>query len=214
MPQLVGALLLLAQGWVTIFPVPLADLTTEGVSAYFILKPGHRATFQSKTGKLVITVLDETRIVGGVPTRVVEEREWKGAELVEVSRNYFALDARTGDAYYFGEDVDEYRKGKVVSHGGSWRHGSRGATFGLMMPGKPAVGMKFYQEQAKGVAMDRAEIIGIAETVTTPAGTFDRCVKTLETTPLERFARETKFYAPGVGLIKDGDMELVSVSGR
>src|SRR5262245_14216662 len=131
MSTLIAALLLLAQGWTSIFPVALADLTTEGQSAYFVLKPGRQATFQSKTGKLVITVLDETRMVGGVLTRVVEEREWKGTQLVEVSRNYFAMGAKTGDAYYFGEDVDEYRKGKVVSHGGSWRHGSRGATFGL-----------------------------------------------------------------------------------
>jgi hypothetical protein len=210
MAPLIAALLLLAQGWLTVFPVRLSALSTEGESAYYSLKPGHQATFQSRNGKLVITVLDETRMVAGVPTRVVEEREWKGSELIEVSRNYFALDATTGDVYYFGEDVDEYKKGNVVSHGGSWRHGSSGATFGLMMPGKPAVGMKFYQEQAKGVAMDRAEILSVTDTLTTPAGTFDRCVKTRETTPLERFAREYKVYAPGVGLIKDGDMELVS----
>jgi hypothetical protein len=74
--------------------------------------------------------------------------------------------------------------------------------------------MKFYNEQAKGVAMDRAEVVSVTDTLTTPAGSFDRCVKTRETTPLEKFAREYKLYAPGVGLIKDGDMVLVSVSGR
>jgi hypothetical protein len=209
-----GALFLsiVAQGWLTIFPVPLSKLSSEGESAYFILKPGHQATFQSKDGKLVITVLDETRTVGGVNTRVVEEREWSGTELVEVSRNYFAIDSASGDVYYFGEDVDMYKKGKVVSHAGSWQHGVKGATFGLMMPGKPSVGMKFYQEQAKGVAMDRAEIVSVSDTLKTPAGAFDRCVKTRETTPLEKFARDYKIYAPGVGLIKDGEMELVSVS--
>ena len=211
-----GALLLaiLAQGWQTIFPVPASKLSTEGESAYFVLKPGHQATFQDKDGTLVITVLNETRTVGGVNTRIVEEREWKGSELIEVSRNYFAIDSETGDVYYFGEDVDMYKKGKVVGHGGSWQHGVKGATFGLMMPGKPAVGMKFYQEQAIGVAMDRAEIVSVTDALKTPAGAFDRCVKTRETTPLEAFAREYKIYAPGVGLIKDGDMELVSVSGR
>jgi hypothetical protein len=112
--------------------------------------------------------------------------------------------------YYFGEDVDMYKKGKVVNHEGSWRHGANGATFGLMMPGKPVVGMKFYQEQAKGVAMDRAEIVSLTGTVTTRAGRFERCVKTKETTPLERLATEFKFYAPGVGLVKDGDLELVA----
>jgi len=203
-------LLLIGQAWQTSFPVDPKTLATEGESAYFVLKPGFQATFQGSGGKLVITVLNQTETVGGVPTRVVEEREWKGSDLVEVSRNYFAIDPKTGDVYYFGEDVDAYKHGKVVNHDGSWRHGSKGAAFGLMMPGTPVVGMKFYQEQAKGVAMDRVEIVSVAEGLKTPAGMFDRCVKTRETTPLEKFAREYKIYAPKVGLVQDGDMRLVS----
>jgi len=166
----------------------------------------------SARGRLVVTVLNDTENVGGAHTRVVEEREWKGTELVEVSRNFFAMDPKTGDVYYFGEDVDTYRHGKVANHEGSWRHGRDGATFGLMMPGRPAVGMKFYQEQAKGTAMDRAEIVSVSETLTTPAGRFDRCVKTRETTPLEPLSREYKLYAPGVGLVQDGDFILMSLS--
>jgi hypothetical protein len=210
MNSLAAALVILGQAWQTSFPIDLKTLTTEGESAYFVLKPGYQATFQGRGGKLVVTVLNQTETVAGVPTRVVEEREWKGTALIEVSRNYFAIDPKTGNVYYFGEDVDAYKKGKVVNHDGSWRHGSNGATFGLLMPGTPVVGMKFYQEQAKGVAMDRAEIVSVSETLTTPAGTFDRCVKTRETTPLETFAREYKIYAPQVGLVQDGDMRLVS----
>ncbi len=203
-------LTLLAQTWQTAFAVDTSTLATRGRSAYFVLEPGFQSTFTSAGGRLVITVLDATEVVGGVTTRVVEEREWKGADLVEVSRNYFAMDPKTGDVYYFGEDVDAYKHGKVVNHDGSWRHGTNGATFGLMMPGTPAAGMKFYQEQARGVAMDRAEIVSVTETLTTPAGAFDRCVRTRETTPLEPLARETKIYAPGVGLVQDGDMKLVA----
>jgi hypothetical protein len=211
-----GTLLLsiLAQGWLTTFRVEPSMLASEGKSPYFVLEPGFQATFQGGSGKLIVTVLKDVEVVGGVRTRVVEEREWKGTDLVEVSRNYFAIDPASGDVYYFGEDVDAYKKGKVVNHDGSWRHGRNGATFGLMMPGAPTVGMKFYNEQAKGVAMDRAEVVSVTDTLKTPAGNFDRCVKTRETTPLEKFAREYKVYAPGIGLIKDGDMELVSVSGR
>src|SRR5262245_61823131 len=213
MPLLV-IVALFAQSWQTVFPVDPTSLATEGKSAYVVLEPGFQATFKSAGGKLIISVLPQTETVGGVNTRVVEEREWKGDDLVEVSRNYLAIDPKTGDVYYFGEDVDAYRHGKVVNHDGSWRHGSRGATFGLMMPGKPAAGMKFYQEQAKGVAMDRAEIVSVGGTLKTPAGTFDHVVKMRETTPLETFAREYKFYAPGVGLVQDGDMKLVATTGR
>jgi hypothetical protein len=200
----------LAQGWLQSFPVKTSELATQGENPYFILKPGYEATFEGKGSKLVITVLNETLTVGGVDTRIVEEREWKGGQLIEVSRNYFAIHPPTGDVYYFGEDVDNYKNGKVVNHEGSWQHGTKGATFGLMMPGKPSVGMKFYQEQAKGVAMDRAEIVSLTDTLTTPAGTFEHCLKSKETTPLERLASEFKIYAPGVGLVKDGDLALVT----
>jgi hypothetical protein len=40
---------------------------------------------------LVITVLNETKVVDGIETRVVEERESEDGELVEISRNYFAV---------------------------------------------------------------------------------------------------------------------------
>ena len=202
-------LALLAQ-WQTTFAVDPKALAAAGRSPYFVLDPGCQSTFANAGGKLVILVLADTLDIGGVTTRVVEEREWKGDQLAEVSRNYYARDPKTGDVYYFGEDTDTYKHGKVASHEGSWRHGRAGAAFGLMMPGTPVTGMKFYEEQAKGVAMDRAEIVSVGETVTTPAGRFEGVVKVRETSPLEPLSREYKFYARGVGLVLDGDMKLVS----
>jgi hypothetical protein len=202
------------QPWRQTFTVDVKELSTQGESAYFVLKPGYRLTLEGrdagKAATLVITVLNETRIVGGVETRVVEERETSGGDLIEVSRNYFAIHPPTGDVYYFGEDVDMYKNGKIVNHEGSWQHGRNGATFGLMIPGRPSIGMRFYQELAKGIAMDRAEIVTLTERLTTPAGVFENCLKTKETTPLEPRVTEYKIYAPGVGLIKDGGLQLVS----
>ena len=203
-----------ARPWLQSFPVKPGDLATVGENSYFILKPGYRLTLEGKqdgqTVRLVVTVLDETKTVGGVETRVVEERETHGGALVEVSRNYFAIEKGTRNVYYFGEDVDVYKGGKIVNHEGAWLHGTSGATFGLMMPGTAAVGLRYYQEIAPKIAMDRAEILSITGQVTTPAGTFANCLKTEETTPLEPGAREFKMYAPGVGLIRDGSLSLVT----
>ena len=82
--------------------------------------------------------------MGGVRTRVIEERETSGGKLAEISRNFFAIDKNTGDLCCFGEDVYIYKDGKVAEHGGSWLSGVDGARSGLMMPGKPAVGDRFY----------------------------------------------------------------------
>jgi hypothetical protein len=217
MTLLIAAILLLfaaPQDWQRTFDVETAALVTSGESRYFVLKPGYRLTLEGRESgkpvKLAITVLDETQVIGGVTTRVVEERESRGGELIEVSRNFLAIHPSTGDVYYFGEDVDMYNAGRVVSHEGAWRHGSNGARFGLLIPGSPRVGMRFYQELAEGVAMDRAEVVGVTDKVRTRAGTFAGCLRTKETTPLEKGATEFKVYAPGVGLVKDGDLQLVS----
>ena len=202
-----------AQAVLRSFPIGDKELATLGENPFFVLKPGYQLTFANRDAKspvtLVITVLNETKTLGGIDTRIVEERESKGGDLVEVSRNYFAISQKTGDVYYFGEDVDMYKKGKVVSHEGSWQHGAKGATFGLAMPAKPVVGSRYYQEQAKGVAMDRAEIVSVTERITTPAGSFEGCVKMKETTPLEPDNKDIKIYAPGIGLVSDANAELV-----
>jgi len=203
-----------SEPWRESFTVDTRTLATVGESRYFILRPGYRLTLEGREHgepvRLVITVLDETRQVGDVETRVVEERETSGDTPLEVSRNYFAIDNRTGDVYYFGEDVDTYKNGRVSGHEGGWHHGSDRARFGLALPGEATLGSRYYQEQAPGVAMDRAEVVSLTERIATPAGVFETCLKTKESSPLEPLAKEYKVYAPGVGLVKDGSLMLVS----
>ena len=159
--------------------------------------------------KLVITVLDETKKVGDINTRIVEEKEWEGDELIEISRNYFAISKRTNAVYYFGEDVDMYKGGKVVSHDGSWLAGKDGAKHGMIMGGTQLLGARYMQEVAPEVAMDRAEVVSLDRKVTTPAGKFKNVLKIQESTPLEPGHIEFKYYVKGIGLIKDGPAKLV-----
>jgi len=196
-------------GWVDRFDVDKKAFVSVGANDYFRLEPGWVLVLEKGKERLVITVLDETKIVDGVETRIVEERESKGGQLVEISRNFFAFNTADRGVYYFGEEVDIYKNGKVVRHEGAWESGKNGARFGLMVPGRPQVGARFYQEVAPGVAMDRAKIVALDASLRTPAGEFTGCLEFVETTPLEPFARDTKIYAPGVGLVRDGSLLLV-----
>ena len=157
--------------------------------------------------RLEIRVLDETENVGGVTTRVLEEKESEDDEVIEISRNYFAQ-APDGTVCYFGEAVDIYEGGLVASHDGAWR-AEGGNRAGIIMPPAPAVGMIFEQEVAPGIAQDMAEVKALGEATTTPAGAFTDTLRTLEWTPLES-GTSTKIYARGVGLIVDSDVRLVS----
>jgi hypothetical protein len=198
------------QAWTMDFSIAQDELVPTGRNPYFILEPGYRLELSSGAERLTITVLNETKQIDNVETRVVEERESKAGQLVEVSRNYFAISKLTNSVFYFGEDVDMYKGGKVVSHEGAWRSGTGGARFGLLMPGLPLLQAKYYQEIAPGVAMDRAAIVSVSEVLKTSAGEFSGVLKIAETTPLERGAPEYKYYARGVGLLQDGSLKLVS----
>jgi hypothetical protein len=194
--------------WQKEFKLADCSLTTNGRNQYFVLEPGFQLVLEGDDTKVLISVLDETKIVDGVKTRVLEEKEWKDGKLYEVARNYFAMCPRTKDVFYFGEDVDFYENGKVVKHDGSWLAGKDGNKAGLIMAGAPKVGMKYYQEIAPKVAMDRAEIVSLNETCKTPAGTFSNCMKVKEGTALNLLETEYKYYAPNIGLIGDADLRL------
>ncbi len=199
-----------SQDWEEEFNLAGRNLTHTGKSEYFVLVPGFQTILESRNAKVTITVLDETKEINGVTTRIVEEREEKRGALYEISRNFFAIDQDTGDVFYFGEEVDFYRNGRIVRHSGAWIAYKGESRPGLMMPGVPEVGMKYYQELAPGIAMDRAEVISTSETLKTPAGELKNCLVTEESSKIKPTPKEYKTYAPGIGLVQDESMKLTS----
>lgn len=181
---------------------------STGRNRYFILETGYQLTLENKNGgRLVITVLNETRKIGNVETQVVEENESKNGRTTEISRNFMAYCRENGSIYYFGEEVDIYKNGKIDSHEGAWLAEGKSRA-GVIMPGLTLVGARYYQEIAPGIAMDRAEIVSTSESKQTPAGNFTRCLRTEESSAVES-GKEFKFYAPGVGLVQEEDLLLV-----
>jgi hypothetical protein len=183
---------------------------------------------------LQITVLNETETFNfgrgqKVTTRVVEETEWADTDpdgvfdpeteqLIEVSRNYFAQ-TETGPARgtvcYFGENVDIYEDGEIVSHEGAWRADGRGGlpgrAPGIFMPANAQPGMSFQQEDAPGVAEDQATILRTGS-ATLPDGRVVDTIVARDFNPLDG-SRGTKVYGRGVGLIEDGPLRLLGVMG-
>lgn len=201
------------QEWQDSFKLEDCDLASNGANSYFILEPGYQLILEGQEDgadiQLKITVLDETKIVNGTEARVVEERETEGGELTEVSKNWFVVCKPSNDIFYLGEEVDIYEDGKVVDHEGAWEAGVKDAKLGLIMSGKPETGMKYYQEIAPGVAEDRAEVVGLDKALDTPAGKFEKVLETEETNALKPDEKESKFYAPGIGLIQEETLKLV-----
>ena len=95
--------------WRDRFDVNKADLLPTGTNTYLTMQPGRVLRLKNGIDTLTITVLPDTQEIDGVTTGILEERETKNGTLAEISRNFFATDSKTGDVYYFGEDVDNYQ---------------------------------------------------------------------------------------------------------
>jgi hypothetical protein len=168
--------------------------------------PGTKYTYQVQTDEgnevTEITVTSDTLKIIGVKCIVVIDvlKNDKG-DVLENTIDWYAQDT-DGNVWYFGEDTKEYVNGKVSSTAGTWKAGINGAQPGIVMPGKPLLGIPYRQEYLFNEAEDMGKIISISETLTVPYGTFNNCIMTEEWSPLEPDVVEHKYYASGIGNIK------------
>ncbi len=145
-----------------------------------------------------------------VQTHILEETALEDGVIVEISKNYFAQ-ADDGTVYYFGEVVDNYVGGVVDNHDGSWLVGgpsgsdpaevATASNPTVFMPANPQVGDVFKPEDLFPIVDETGEVIRVGVSVSTPAGRFVDCIQVLESSLLSD-TTETKWYAPGVGVIK------------
>ena len=194
------------------FTIDAAQLQNE----FFPIHPGRQWQFEGAHGgelsQLTVTVLNVTELVGGVTTRVVEERETVNGGLVEVSRNFFAENS-AGAVCYFGEDVTIHLPGGGTSTEGTWRADdvsdpSNQFFPGIIMPADPSVRMRFQMEGAPGIAEDEGRITGSGRVKVT-AGTYNQTLRIREFNPLDGDVG-FKTFAKGVGMLIDGDVQLTS----
>jgi hypothetical protein len=155
---------------------------------------------------------------GGHEVRVAAVRDrvtdLRSGHLVEQTIDYFAQD-RVGNAYYFGEEVNEYENGKVIGHSGSWQVGRQGAKPGLLMPAHPRVGDTFFSENVPRVAVEKDRVVASGLTREIDGHVYRRVIRIREhaTTPKPAEV-ELKTYAPGTGVITEanGELHLVACS--
>jgi hypothetical protein len=192
--------------WASISRVDLTNLATAGKNAYFNLEPGCRLRYADGSLARTFTVRRKTKMVDGVETRVIEEKEEKDGQPTKIVWKYYAIDKTTTALYCFGIHVQDYQNGKLVGHRG-WRSGVYGAVFTLVMPAAPKLGDTLVHGHGRRVY----EVIDTAAKIVTPAGTFTNCLRIRTKESGGQDARE-KAYAPGVGLVQDGQFSLVKIS--
>jgi hypothetical protein len=155
--------------------------------------------------RVVFTVSAMVKEIDGVLTRVVWDRDYNDGVLEESELAFFAQDD-DGTLWRFGEYPEEFADGRFDGAPSLWITGMGGARAGVYMLHRPRVGNRYEQGYSR-----QAEFYDIAEVHATnvrncvPTGCYSGVMRTDETSPLEpQGGTQTKFYAPGVGLVRIG----------
>src|SRR5882757_6241913 len=171
---------------------------------YFPLTPGTTFIYEGQTAEGFehneFAVTRNTRVILGVTCVEVHDTVTTDGELTEDTLDWFAQD-RDGNVWYFGENTHELEDGLITTIDGTLMAGVNGDKPGIVMKAHPAIGDFYRQEFSLNNAEDFAQTLSLNEVVTVRAGTFNHCLKSEETTPLEPDLLEDKFFAPGVGNI-------------
>lgn len=158
--------------------------------------------------QFVFTGLGAGPTIMGIKTFTLQDDATEGGLLVERTFDYYAQD-KDGNVWYFGEDVTNFiydRNGNLIdtNNSSAWRAGVNGALPGYIMPASLAIGFNYYQEHAPAdEALDEGTTFAIVPSMTVGGQNYTNVIKVFEGTDLDQHARGFKYYAAGVGLIKE-----------
>jgi hypothetical protein len=178
------------------------------------LSPGTQFVYEGLTvedgeridHRIVFTVTDLTKVIGGVNTVVVFDRDYSDDMLVESELTFFAQDD-DGNVWHLGQYSETYDGIEFVG-GQAWLYGHlEGVLPGIMMLADPQVGTPDYSQ---GFApppfywTDRARVIEMGQANTVEYGSFDDVLVIEEFNAEEPGALQLKYYARGVGNVRVG----------
>jgi len=171
--------------------------------------------------KVISTITDMTKEVGGVRVVVAWERDYTDGELVEAELAFWAQD-RDGNVWHLGEYPEEYEQGKLIKSPG-WIEGEEGARAGIQMMAEPTLDAPSYEQ---GYApppinwVDRGRTFEMGVETCVPVDCYEDVLVIEEFERTKPGASQLKYYAPGVGNIRIGwrgknedeheELELVS----
>jgi hypothetical protein len=151
---------------------------------------------------VIFTVTDLMKVIDGVNTVVLFDRDINNGKLLEAEITFFAQD-KDGNVWNFGEYPEEYAKdGSFDGAPSTWMSGIQGAQAGILMRGDPRPGTPPYKQgSAPKIGFgDTAKVLKTGQRSCVPLKCFKDVLVIDETNPLEpEDGHQLKYYAPGVG---------------
>jgi hypothetical protein len=172
--------------------VPGTQLVMDGVA---------NRTGEFLQHQVIFTVTDVTKVIDGVKTVVLYDRDINQGQLLEAELAFKAQDD-AGNVWNLGEYPEEYENGEFLGAPSTWISGLGQAQGGLLMEGRPKVDPTYYMQ---GIVppidfLDCARAVKLAQRKCTPLACYNPVQVTHERAPLEPAEGiHRKYYAAGVG---------------
>ena len=154
--------------------------------------------------QVIFTVTELTKVVNGVRTVVLWDRDIQEGVLVEEELAFWAQDD-SGNVWLLGEYPEEH-EGKNVSAPSAWLAGNQGSAAGILMRANPKLNTPSYKQgEAPSVEfLDVASVFAENQHTCVPVGCFDGVLVVDEFDPNQQpqDGHQFKYHAPGVGIVQ------------
>src|SRR5215216_104056 len=184
---------------------------------WYPLSPGTQYVLEGKADRgrgelphqVIFTVTDLVKLVNGVPTVVLWDRDVNEGELEEAELAFQAQD-NDGNVWLLGEYPEEYEDGKFATAESTWFSGLQSAKPGVSMRANPRPGTSaYYQGLAPEIEFqDRAKVSKTGLRTCVPVKCYNNVLLIDEWNPLEPDeGHQLKYYASGVGNVRVGAVD-------
>jgi hypothetical protein len=196
-------------------PLERADFPKRPLinNRYYPLIPGTQFVLEGQADRgggalphqVIFTVTDLTKVINGVNTVVMWDRDINEGVLAEAELAFHAQDD-DGNVWNLGEYPEEYEEGKFIGAPSTWITGTAGSRAGMLVPGKPRVGAVFPQGYAPSVDFwDCGQVLSKNQKIRYGGKYYHNGLLIDEWAPLEPDSgHQRKFYLPGVGNVEIG----------
>ncbi len=175
------------------------------------LIPGTQFIFEGEADRgegllphqVIFTVTDMTKVINGVRTLVLWDRDINEGELSEEELAFYAQD-NDGNVWNLGEYPEEFEDGEFEGAPNTWLAGFEGAEAGIHMLGNPQLGDRHNQGFAPDINfLDCAKVVTIGQKTCVPYnGCNENVLVVEERSPFDDSAiSQRKHYAAGIGNI-------------
>jgi hypothetical protein len=200
---------------------------------YFPITPGDHWVYTGGGEVNTVDILDHTKLIDGVTCIVSLDQVFVDGDLSEHTNDWFCQ-KKDSTVWYFGEETSELesfdgdvpRLPEVVDIEGSFKAERNGDKGGIIFLASPKVGDAYYEEFSLGNAEDTTLVLSTSYKYGNdrdldkyvPRALADLfcsagdCIVTRNTSQLEPGVVERKYYARGVGVILETNLNDKSVT--